>query len=855
MEETHSDNSSTSGFAWRIPGRDTRTPVDAGGAAKSEHWLDQAIGKFRSGDRVLNRFVIRKRIGQGGMSLVFQAWDENRREEVALKFLSPALLLEPEARERFLNEARISMRLQHPAILRVFEVHEDQGVHFLSMALLSGENLRQRLIRWKREGYQPKPAEVLSVLISVSNALEYAHQYTVHRDVKPENIGFDGTGRAQLMDFGLAEVLRPEDSQVQRHTLSYLRVGTPYYMAPEQLKLSRAGDTRADQFSLAVVAYEMFTGDVPFGLSRSLSDRLPPRYAVLGAVIDRALATDPEDRFANIAEFRRGLEREADGRFDVRAWSRYYARPLGWLAAVVLVLLVFGGMSIGADWVDRRLKEEQENFSRARAARGETDRRATELAARLLEYRKEYEWLTREYSLESAMYERGLTNNTQWAKVISLSNHLAEASFVWRQLEPEVTREGLPITVAESRDDWAEETKELDAAAQLGAAETIAVEIQRSRDRILALEADWRKAYHQDRLQSQRDWLVSTPGAHQEWVRETRVASVEGDVADRSQDFRERLIETTRQQRESTRAALQEWEALFGTAGAPDLSFLADPRGRMERSVVWEREGNLARALVELSEAEKTLRSWLDEVRAGNERAAAVWNASEDGIETEFGMRFVHVKGRDYFSLWETRVMDFARFLTEFPERRLVCGDFWQDPGYPQGPTYPVVGVDRATAEHFAVWVSYQLRYRYASQGRLPNLQDWEELLVEDRGGDDLKIGLYPNRSEWDSEHFASYYSDPGIDPTQYVGPVGRGKPGPFGLFDLGGSVWEWCDDLYRFSNFTRRGPERDTWMLRGGHPMQQTSYQVFEVPDPKYVWVLPKYSIGFRTVLTTRPR
>ncbi|MDA7645672.1 serine/threonine protein kinase, partial [bacterium] len=205
-----------------MPGRRSSYRRNTPSAAPSEWWLDQSIGTFKEGDVILNRFEIQKCIGRGGMSLVYHAKDRNRKEDVALKFLSPALLLEPDAKDRFLNEARISIRLQHPGILRVFEIHEDQGIHFLSMELLRGENLRERLIRWKEENHEVNVNDVLHVIKPVAEALAYAHLHTVHRDIKPENIGIDQDGKVYLMDFGLAEALRPDNSDQQRHTLSYV---------------------------------------------------------------------------------------------------------------------------------------------------------------------------------------------------------------------------------------------------------------------------------------------------------------------------------------------------------------------------------------------------------------------------------------------------------------------------------------------------------------------------------------------------------------------------------------------------------------------------------------------------------
>jgi serine/threonine-protein kinase len=199
-------------------------------------------------------------IGRGGMGAVFRARDVRLERDVALKVVRRDLVDDPETRARFQREAQIVARLQHPAIVTVFDYGElPDGAAFLVMEFVRGEDLRHLL---KRERTL-SPTRTCALIGVVADGVDAAHRAGVlHRDLKPENILLADAGSPKVVDFGIAKVTGSSAAAQVTHGATV--VGTPAYMAPEQLR-GDAVDRRADVYSLAVVTYEALTGRLPFG--------------------------------------------------------------------------------------------------------------------------------------------------------------------------------------------------------------------------------------------------------------------------------------------------------------------------------------------------------------------------------------------------------------------------------------------------------------------------------------------------------------------------------------------------------------------------------------------------------------
>ncbi|HVU39189.1 MAG TPA: protein kinase [Opitutales bacterium] len=248
-------------------------------------------------------------IGQGGMGAVYRARQPALDRMVALKILPPQTPDDPGFTERFAREARALARLGHPNIVAVYDFGRAGGFHYFVMEYVDGANLRQI----ERAG-RLAPREALQIIPQICAALQFAHdEGIVHRDIKPENILLDKKGRVKIADFGLAKIFgangaAPESAITQAGHV----MGTPHYMAPEQVERPLAVDHRADIYSLGVVFYEMLTGELPLGRFAAPSQRAAVD-ARLDDVVMRALEKEPAQRYQQAGEVQTDLETIARG--------------------------------------------------------------------------------------------------------------------------------------------------------------------------------------------------------------------------------------------------------------------------------------------------------------------------------------------------------------------------------------------------------------------------------------------------------------------------------------------------------------------------------------------------------------
>ena len=283
------------------------------------------------GQTILNRYRVEGRIGLGGMSEVYRAFDQQRQITVALKFLREDFAEDPEFERRFRKEASALQRLTHPGIVRYYELERDGAQLFMVMDFIDGIALRRHLFL---NGPILAPGEALGILTPIAGALNYAHaQGVIHRDIKPGNIMLAKDGNALLTDFGIAKFT---DSA----TITTVMAGTPAYMSPEQCA-ERPLDARSDVYSLGLLAYEMLAGRRPFvgetagiqGVTTAERIRaehlsvLPPPASSLNPqlptqlddLLARALAKRPQERYADTLEFIQALRHALPGVVDIRS--------------------------------------------------------------------------------------------------------------------------------------------------------------------------------------------------------------------------------------------------------------------------------------------------------------------------------------------------------------------------------------------------------------------------------------------------------------------------------------------------------------------------------------------------------
>lgn len=254
-------------------------------------------------DTVFGVYELKEKIARGGMGIVYRAIDRSLQREVAIKILSGELKENPEYLQRFLQEARVTAKLDHPNIISIHAIGEEKGEIFVAMQFVRGKNIAQLI----KEKHQFTFDEALMIVRSVALALSYAHENgLIHRDIKPDNIMIDESKRVRVMDFGIARDL----SLKKRLTQEGHFMGTIHYSAPEQWA-SDVPDPRSDIYSLGVVLYEILAGRLPYDadspmnllykITREspvpLSTLRPDIPAEIESLVNRMLSKDLDERF------------------------------------------------------------------------------------------------------------------------------------------------------------------------------------------------------------------------------------------------------------------------------------------------------------------------------------------------------------------------------------------------------------------------------------------------------------------------------------------------------------------------------------------------------------------------------
>jgi hypothetical protein len=267
------------------------------------------------GETLSGRFRIERLLGRGGMSSVWQAYDEELGRPVAIKLLHARRLESADSVDRFEREARTLALLTHPGIVTVIDRGETDGRPFIVCELVHGRDLHERI---SLEGSLPV-AEALAIAVQIASALAYAHERgVIHRDVKPHNVLLTADGHAKLTDFGIARV---DDAPALTNPGRVL--GTGDYVAPEQAQ-GHPLDGRADIYALGALLYHCLTGGPPYrGASfveiagqhlrapiPEVQERCPEASDGVAAIVRRALAKRPDDRFANVGQMQMALEEE-----------------------------------------------------------------------------------------------------------------------------------------------------------------------------------------------------------------------------------------------------------------------------------------------------------------------------------------------------------------------------------------------------------------------------------------------------------------------------------------------------------------------------------------------------------------
>jgi serine/threonine protein kinase/Tfp pilus assembly protein PilF len=287
---------------------------------------------FAEGRLIAGKYRLLEELGRGGMGVVYKATDIKLKRTIAVKFLSPDLIGEPDHLTRFLREAQMASALNHPHICTIYEIGEEDGVPYIAMEHVPGRPLRRMTLT------APLPeVEVVKYGIQIAGALEYAHgRGIIHRDLKTANAMITPEGQVKILDFGLAKRLDSKDLGEDGNSQNSITeagsfLGTMHYAAPEVLR-GEVADSRSDLWSTGVMLYEMAAGRLPFegrtgfeltsAILRDPPAPLPPEVPIgLQSIIWRGLEKEGSKRFQRADELRRALETLATAKLTVSVES------------------------------------------------------------------------------------------------------------------------------------------------------------------------------------------------------------------------------------------------------------------------------------------------------------------------------------------------------------------------------------------------------------------------------------------------------------------------------------------------------------------------------------------------------
>src|SRR6266403_4701301 len=304
-----------------FPVNSSQETLHEGGAPKA--WsvavTSQTLGVAPAGDDLekgtvlAGRYEILQLLGRGGMGAVYKARDSELDRIVALKLIRSELASNPQILKRFKQELILARQVTHKNVIRIFDLGQSDGIKFITMDFVEGQDLRQLLL----ERGQLAPEQAARIMLQICRALEAAHvEGVIHRDLKPQNIMLDAKGRVYVMDFGIAR-----SAYLPGMTQTGALIGTPEYMSPEQGRGEKLTE-RSDLFSLGIIFYELLTGKSPYysdtplaTLWKRMQEKATPPAVVdptlpqaLSSIVVKALEIEPEKRFASALEMAQQLE-------------------------------------------------------------------------------------------------------------------------------------------------------------------------------------------------------------------------------------------------------------------------------------------------------------------------------------------------------------------------------------------------------------------------------------------------------------------------------------------------------------------------------------------------------------------
>ncbi len=723
--------------------------------------------RIQTGTILGDRFEIRSELGSGSVGTCYAAYDRNREQEVCLKVIHPALLKDPNAEAAFLSAAKIACDLRYPGIVNVYDIHREGDLFFISMELLRGKTLRTEMEERKKSGGRFSLEEARVLAEEIGSALTYAHQFTIHRAIKPENIWITNNGAIKVMDFGFAQGLSR-----RRATMTTIASATAYYLPPEVADEEVELDSRGDQYSLAAVLYEVLTGEPLVGIPKDASDAFPDIPDAAVAAFRKGLAPDPKDRYDSIQAFCDALA--AGLRPNVFKRNRRLVKA----AVALLSMAVIGSVTMvtdngagrwlrerwaamrGPDWESQAeaARKSSKNSERLLEAErkslfSQTDQLLTQLDSRKEEtavnfptnrfvgaldtYSATSDWIQLRPRLLRGYYGMVLTNlvlpeienetlDLKLAKpAVDLLKHQTRLLRLWRILAfrvfaPEETREARrkmdlgDALVAGAK--YREAKLEFEGAGVLfGKNLELTQQIKEAVpafDQAMSAGIEYLALSRMDSIQ-QPDLV----GRNSEQLLHAWTELTAGDVGTALSESKQvleswsgLLQDLVRRNEDQATTAQKGWLAFFHGREVPLLRHLGRPDQLIEDGKRLAANQEWYAAHEKFYEARHLYEQWSMEIAELPIPPEIAWGNS-------LGMYFVPVSDKIWISIWETRVMDFDVFAESGYDADHRWRTLELEANFEQGPTHPVVWVKKQTADAFCEWLTHKER----DAGRLTN--------------------------------------------------------------------------------------------------------------------------------------
>jgi tRNA A-37 threonylcarbamoyl transferase component Bud32 len=786
----------------------------------------------------LGEFEIIERIGRGGMGAVYKARQTSLDRIVALKTLQSSLADNTDYIARFRQEAKAAAGLNHPNLVQVISAGESEGLHWFAMEYVEGESAKVRL---RREG-RLKPLAAIVIATHVATALEYGWRKAalIHRDIKPDNIFLSGDGEVKLGDLGLAK----SAGQAQSLTTTGAWMGTPHYMSPEQARAMKDVDLRADIYSLGCTLYHLLCGQPPYVgnssaavLMKHMSAPAPDlRRAwtecppLLAAAVGKMMRKRPADRQQSYEEVIADLRRACGALSGTRVPSVIPATQMpaargakrgalvrAWLGGGVAVIAAIAALILFAPWKEGSTigtpKPAVSQTTGGKAGRQKMDAGASLAVAATPASKRTVVVATTPPPAATPVPTTPAPTSTTPApstptpstpkpateveKWFAQVDGPQQAAFQKQVLKP--FEAGLTDLLARYRASLDAGIAKASAAGQLADA--------------LAWRTERRAFEKAQNVASDDD---TTPIG----VKTLRAA------------FRQQLAELDQDRIAQATALHAAYDAILA-----------------KNQTLLTKHQHLDDALLLQTKRDEIARAWLGPsplIGGGDagqpepvQASVPLWATKDTPFVNTLGMRFVPVPilggpttgQRVLFSVWDTRVEDYEAFVKETKRE-------WPPPVFEQGPTHPAVNVSWEDAQLFCRWLTArdQAEGRLPAEWnyRLPSDHEWicaVELRVREDGAKlwsekNSKISdEFPWGTQWPPPKGAGNYAGeemravlavrkyPGYlhgvlagynDGFAYTSPVGSFSVNGFGLYDMGGNVWQWCEDWFDASHKDR---------------------------------------------------